>query len=144
MVNFIVDLNFNVEAETMNEALILAKEKISNDNDFVNDNITIKGDTIEFLKEYKTLTLKGYVISSDYRKKVLEYLKSISENNMYCDTPSGIANSTGVLINHLSKVLKELTDKNLIRCINPEAKKGRLYCLTEMGEQVQNTIKRRV
>lgn len=138
MVNFIVDLNFNVEAETMNEALILAKEKISNDNDFVNDNITIKGDTIELL------TLKGYVISSDYRKKVLEYLKSISENNMYCDTPSGIANSTGVLINHLSKVLKELTDKNLIRCINPEAKKGRLYCLTEMGEQVQNTIKRRV
>lgn len=138
MVNFIVDLNFNVEAETMNEALILAKEKISNDNDFVNDNITIKGDTIELL------TLKGYVISSDYRKKVLEYLKSISENNMYCDTPSGIANSTGVLINHLSKVLKELTDKNLIRCINPEAKKGRLYCLTEMGEQVQNTIKLRV
>jgi len=138
MVNFIVDLNFNVEAETMNEALILAKEKISNDNDFVNDNITIKGDSIELL------TLKGYVISSDYRKKVLEYLKSISENNMYCDTPSGIANSTGVLINHLSKVLKELTDKNLIRCINPEAKKGRLYCLTEMGEQVQNTIKRRV
>ena len=137
MVNFIVDLNFNVEAETMNEALILAKEKISNDNDFVNDNITIKGDSIELL------TLKGYVISSDYRKKVLEYLKSISENNMYCDTPSGIANSTGVLINHLSKVLKELTDKNLIRCINPEAKKGRLYCLTEMGEQVQNTIKLR-
>lgn len=138
MVNFIVDLNFNVEAETMDEALILAKEKISNDNDFVNDNITIKGDSIELL------TLKGYVISSDYRKKVLEYLKSISENNMYCDTPSGIANSTGVLINHLSKVLKELTDKNLIRCINPEAKKGRLYCLTEMGEQVQNTIKLRV
>lgn len=131
MVDFIVDLSFNVEAETMEEALLLAKEKISGDRDFVNDNITVKSDNIELL------TLKGFVISSVYREKVLEYLKFVDLNG---DTPSGISNGTGVLINHLSRVLKELNDKGLVRCINPEAKKGRIYCLTWIGEKVQEIL----
>lgn len=130
MVNFIVELSFNVEAESKDEALILAKEKLG-DMDFINGNITVKGDSVELL------SLKGYVVSSIYREKVIEHLKYAGVNG---DTPTGISNSTSILISHLSKVLKELTDKNLIICINPEAKKGRIYRLTSIGEKVQDIL----
>lgn len=130
MVNFIVDLSFNVEVESSEEALMLAKEKIR-DMDFVNDNLTVKGDGVELL------TLKGFVISSMYREKVLEHLRSVDVNG---DTPTGISNNTGMGANNVSKILKDLNNKGLIVCINPEAKKGRIYRLTSTGEKVLDII----
>ncbi len=50
--------------------------------------------------------------------------------------PSQIARNSGIRTNHISKVLGELKDHELIECINPEVRKGRLYRLTDKGEQI--------
>ena len=43
--------------------------------------------------------------------------------------------------NHISKVLSELKSKEIVECINEEARKGRLYRLTDTGKEVLDTIK---
>lgn len=80
------------------------------------------------------LILKGYVEISTYRTKVL---KAIGNN---VKIPSQIAKDSGIRINHISKILNELKNKQLIKCINEEAYKGRLYKLTETGKQILEMI----
>ena len=46
-----------------------------------------------------------------------------------------IAKDSGIRTNHVSKVLAELKAHELIECINPEARKGRLYRVTEKGKK---------
>ena len=50
--------------------------------------------------------------------------------------PTVIARDSGIRTNHVSKVLSEFKAHELIECINPEAKKGRLYRLTDKGEEI--------
>ncbi|MBQ9024833.1 MAG: DUF2250 domain-containing protein [Methanobrevibacter sp.] len=75
----------------------------------------------------------AYVQCSTYRVKTLEYL----EKTGY-DMPKNIANNVGILQNHISTVLSELKKAGLVECINPEARKGRLYRLTDTGVEVAN------
>lgn len=42
--------------------------------------------------------------------------------------------------NHISKVLSELKNEELVVCINEEARKGRLYKLTDDGVVVLNKL----
>jgi len=84
----------------------------------------------EILKRY------AYVNCSTYRVKVLKYL-----DNVDWDMPKNIAEKNGIRQNHISKVLRELHEINLIECINPEAHKGRLYRITDEGHEV-NSIKK--
>lgn len=48
-------------------------------------------------------------------------------------TPSQIADDACIRLNHISNVLRDLKNKGLVECINPEASKGRLYRLTDLG-----------
>lgn len=66
--------------------------------------------------------------SSEYRYKVL---KAINNEIL---TPSEIAKKVGLRLNHVSMVLTGLKDSNLVKCLNEDAKKGRLYQLTELGK----------
>lgn len=54
--------------------------------------------------------------------------------------PTQIAENSGIRTNHISKVLGELKAHELVECINPEAKKGRLYRLTEKGEDIVGNL----
>ncbi len=54
--------------------------------------------------------------------------------------PSQIAKNSGIRTNHISKVLSELKSHELVECINPEVRKGRLYRLTETGEEVVRNL----
>ncbi len=54
--------------------------------------------------------------------------------------PTAIANDSGIRTNHVSKVLSELQAHELIECINPEARKGRLYRLTDKGERITENL----
>lgn len=81
----------------------------------------------EILKEI------GYVLVSNYRTEVM---KSLSEN---AKIPSTIAKEAGIRTNHISNTLKQLKDHELVECINPEVRKGRIYRLTEKGEDVINS-----
>ena len=54
--------------------------------------------------------------------------------------PSQIAKNSGIRTNHISKVLSELKSHELVECINPEVRKGRLYRLTETDEDVVKNL----
>lgn len=68
--------------------------------------------------------------SSKYRQKVLA---CIGGGTM---TPSEIAESVGIRLNHVSMVLAKLKASGLVKCLNEDSKRGRLYELTALGKQV--------
>ena len=80
------------------------------------------------------LTEISYVNISKYRTKVM---KSLDGKVLI---PTQIAENSGIRTNHISKVLSELKAHELVECINPEVKKGRLYRLTDKGEKLVKNI----
>jgi len=80
------------------------------------------------------LTEISYVEISKYRKKVMKSLEGDVK------IPTVIANDSGIRTNHISKVLSELKAHELVECINPEVRKGRLYRLTDKGDNVVKNL----
>jgi len=80
------------------------------------------------------LTEISYVKISSYRKRVM---KSLEDD---VKMPSEIARDAEIRQNHISKVLSELKARDLVECINPEVRKGRLYRHTDKGEQVVKNL----
>ena len=76
----------------------------------------------------------SYVEISKYRKKVMKTLEGEVK------IPSQIAKDSSIRVNHISKVLSELKAHELIECINPEVRKGRLYRQTDKGNQVVKNL----
>ena len=81
------------------------------------------------------LTEISYVEISSYRKKVM---KSLDGEVLI---PTQIAKNSEIRPNHISKVLTELKAHELVECINPEVRKGRLYRLTSKGDEIVKNIK---
>ena len=77
----------------------------------------------------------SYVQISKYRTRTM---KSLDGEVLI---PSQIAKNSGIRTNHISKVLSELKAHDLVECINPEVRKGRLYRLTDIGEDVVKELK---
>ena len=75
-----------------------------------------------------------YVKLSTYRTKVVKAL--------YAEVkfPVQISNETGILLNRTSMTLGQLKEHDLVECINPEARKGKFYRLTELGEKVAEQL----
>ena len=80
------------------------------------------------------LTEISYVKISQYRSKVI---KSLDGEVLI---PTQIAKNSDIRPNHISKVLAELKAHELVECINPEVRKGRLYRLTDKGEEIVKNI----
>ncbi|WP_410319186.1 transcriptional regulator [Methanobrevibacter sp.] len=80
------------------------------------------------------LTEISYVQISKYRTKVMKTLDGEVK------IPSQIAKDSDIRVNHISKVLSELKAHELIECINPEVRKGRLYRHTDKGEQIVKNL----
>lgn len=80
------------------------------------------------------LTELSYVEMSTYRAKVMKSLKDDIK------IPSQIAKETRIYQNHISNVLRQLKEHDLVVCLNPEVKKGRLYKLTDKGKKVAENI----
>ena len=76
----------------------------------------------------------SYVQISKYRTKVMKSLDGDVK------IPTQIAKDSGILPNHISKVLSELKARELVECINPEVRKGRLYRHTDKGKKVVKNI----
>ncbi|WP_407377880.1 ArsR family transcriptional regulator [Methanobrevibacter sp.] len=70
------------------------------------------------------------VARSSYRVKIL---KSLGEKPKM---PSQLAADCNILQNHISNVLSYLGELGLVVCINPEIRKGRIYRLSEDGEEI--------
>ena len=82
----------------------------------------------EMLKEM------SYVKISKYRTKVMKSLEGDVK------IPTVIAKDSEIRPNHISKVLAELKAHDLVECINPEVRKGRLYRQTDKGNIVSKNI----
>ena len=78
----------------------------------------------------ETLKTYAYVNISTYRVKTVKALKD------QVKTPTKIAEDAGIRTNHISKVLKELKESGVAECINEDFKKGRIYRLTSLGEEI--------
>lgn len=73
----------------------------------------------------------SFVIRSQYRTAVLRQLMSGPS------TPSTIAEEEDISISHVSRALSKLRDESLVELLVSEGqKKGRVYGITERGEQV--------
>lgn len=74
--------------------------------------------------------LYSFVVRSKYRKLVLSVLSEKPH------MPSEIAKKLNVHTAHVSRALRELELRNIIRCVTPRHKKGRIYILTEIGKKI--------
>lgn len=81
----------------------------------------------------------GYIISSEYRTKVLMEIEDGVR------TPKSISDNTGLPISHTSRSLKNLKDRGIIELLVPENRqKGRLYGFTNDGEDVWKEAKKNI
>ena len=76
----------------------------------------------------------GWIISSNPRRLVLE----ATEDGPI--TPKEISDKMDIRMEYVSRALSELSDEDLVECLNPEAHKGRLYMITEDGEEILSVI----
>ena len=83
----------------------------------------------------KHLKLWAFIQASTYRQRVMKYLYKA-----YFGTPTQIALNSQLRTNHISKVLRELKEKGLIICINEGSRKGRVYKLTKIGNELMENF----
>ena len=76
----------------------------------------------------------SYVKISTYRTRVMKSLED--EVKM----PSQIARDSDIRQNHISNILRQLKEHELVECINPEVRKGRLYRLTDTGNALVKNL----
>jgi len=78
--------------------------------------------------------LISFVTSSKLRFKIL------IELNKSKKTPSELAHLTKSPISHVSSTMKELEEKNLIKCLTPERRKNKFYETTGFGKELLDFI----
>ncbi|MDI6738547.1 MAG: MarR family transcriptional regulator [Nanoarchaeota archaeon] len=74
--------------------------------------------------------LISFVMRSKNRKIVLALLESKPM------IPAQIMKETGIYKSHTSRALKELTEKGLVFCKNPNDRAYRFYALTAKGKRI--------
>jgi len=79
------------------------------------------------------LELAGFILRSEYRKKVF---LSIEKPTM----PSEIARGLDIRLTHITRELRFLRERGLVECINPKERVGRLYRLTNEGEDLKKKM----
>jgi predicted transcriptional regulator len=79
-----------------------------------------------------------YINRSQYRIKVMKSLDGEVK------IPSEIANDTEIFQNHISNTLRQLKEHELVECINPEVRKGRLYRLTDKGDEIVKNLEKQI
>lgn len=82
------------------------------------------------MNEKELYSILGFVKVSKYR---IGTLKAIG--NTY-KMPSEIARETNFKTSQVSSSLSDLKSKNLVVCLNEEAKKGRLYKCSDAGLKI--------
>lgn len=76
----------------------------------------------------------SFVLASSYRTEIL---KSLLKN---VGTPSTISKDIGKSITHVSRCLRQLSDKNLLECLTPDNRKGKIYKITDKGIEAISSI----
>lgn len=82
------------------------------------------------------LELAGFIIRSTYRKKVFLLLDNPIR-------PSEISKKLEIRLTHITRELRELKKRELIECLNPSERVGRLYQLTHKGKLLKTEMKKK-
>jgi len=78
----------------------------------------------------------GYITASQHRTGV--YATLATEGPA---TPTNLSTQTGLDVTHVSRALSDLRERNIVELLVPEdQRKGRVYGLTEHGEQLQDHV----
>ena len=75
----------------------------------------------------------SWTIRGSQRIKIIKILKKQK-------TPKQITIETKLKFSNVSDCLRALTQKKLIKCLNPKDHLGRLYELTPKGKQIQKEL----
>ena len=78
--------------------------------------------------------LIGFVLAGKYRLSILKFLSKRK------GSPKTIAKFLTLSSSTVSNTIRDLLKKNLIVCLNPDAKKGRLFQLTTLGDEINIEI----
>jgi len=76
----------------------------------------------------------GYVLSSTYRQKIVHCLKEGPK------TPKQISLKSRLHLSHVSSNLKDLANRDIVKCLTPDLRKGKIYGLTKDGEEIADKI----
>ena len=82
------------------------------------------------MNEKELYSILGYVKVSKYRTLTLKTIGHAYK------MPTEIARETEFKTSQVSTALIDLKKKNLVVCLNEDAKKGRLYRCTELGHEI--------
>lgn len=88
------------------------------------------------LTEKNTWEIIGFIKVSDSRYKTIKSLDSTDYK-----MPSEIAKETNLQPSQVSHALHDLKNKDLVMCLNENAKKGRLYKTTKLGLKILEILK---
>jgi predicted transcriptional regulator len=77
----------------------------------------------------------GYVIASEYRKRVLVSLYVGPK------TPTQVSEETKLYLSHVSHVINDLVKKELVKCLTPNLRRGKLFSLTSVGKEIVEQLK---
>ena len=78
--------------------------------------------------------LVGKIKASSYRLKVLNALKEREK------IPTELSKELNIKISHISRALSELEGLELVECLNPELRKGKIYSVTKKGREVVRNV----
>lgn len=79
------------------------------------------------------IELLSWVKRSEQRQNILRFLNKPR-------TPTEVSKEVDAHIAQVSHSLSEMSDRELIEVLNPDAKTGRLYQLTDKGEEILDSI----
>ncbi len=85
-------------------------------------------------EDWKTLS---EVKRSAYRRKALTHLFDTGEPR----TATEIGKKIDVSMNHVSRALREMAERDLVEVINPEAAYDRRYRITDRGRRILAKIR---
>lgn len=77
----------------------------------------------------------SYVIASKTRKALLPRLETPR-------TPTFLARDLNINLANVSRALAELEDKNVVVCLTPEQKVGKIYSLTKKGKGILSKMRK--
>ena len=76
----------------------------------------------------------GFVLASRHRRSILQLLERGPS------TPKRISDELNIHMSHTSQLIHSLLNRDLVTCLNPTAKRGRIYDLTKQGREISNIL----
>lgn len=79
--------------------------------------------------------LYSFVVRGKIRREVLSALGKPK-------TPTEIGKETKISVTHVSRALRELKERGLVKCLTPKEKTGKVYAATTIGNGILEEIRR--